>query len=407
MTFLNNTSDFKTIIIPSVLSFVLSFFILLAFAPTEILRSVDVTPQALASSSSSTINGDDVGLNRTNNTVGDFLTYVNPTFGFKIDYPSDWSYQQYDIDPLSNETVHTLVDITPPVSEDPNVATNFYVGIEELQDLPSLDTYAKNSVSAYRSSNQNFSLVSVAIGNNSSNANLTLSGKPSYQVVFIDSANGIQRKSIDRGILDEHNKRSFWLIFNTEISKYDKLLPVVQRMIESFELNNTISEKPQGNDTQLRTSAGFVNNRTNFNMSFLEYSNPQLGIRLEYPAYAEIQEEASYTQFNTSVGYLFSIGAYPATVQRIDSQYIQDKIELAREWFSQGIELISSETTTLSAYPAHSITFRYVADNGASITNRYIYSIVGETEYFFTISSSTTSYDVDLPIFDRSLVRWK
>jgi hypothetical protein len=386
----------------STLSFICFLYILLASTTFEGSGINDDIVQALASLPP-TNDSNVVGLNSINNTVINYLTYVNPTFGFKIDYPSGWSYQQYDIDPLSNETIHTLVDITPPISEDPNVVTNFYVGIEELQDLPSLDIYAKNGINGYRSSNQNFSLVSVAIGNNSSNADLTLSGKPSYQIVFTDSANGIQRKSIDRGILDEYNKRSYWLIFNTDISKYDKLLPVVQRMIESFELNNTISEKPQGNDTQSGTNAGFVNNSTNSTQSFLVYSNPQLGVKLEYPAYAKIQEYEGYTQFNTSVGYTFSIGAYPATVQRIDNQYIQDQLEYSKGMFSRGFELISSEATTLSGHPAHSITFKFIGDGGESLTERDVYSIVGETEYLFIISSLSATYNVDLPIFDRVL----
>ncbi len=348
-------------------------------------------------------NNDDVtvGLNSTNNTVGNFQTYVNPLLGFKIDYPSGWSYQQYD--PPSNETIYPLVNIVPPLSEDPKYVTSLEIGTEELPNLVSLDRYARDSVAFYRTNYQNFSLNSVTIGDNPSNANLTLSGKPSYQIVFTDSLDGISRKNIEVATLDENDKRAYYLLFRIDNSKYDNLFPVVQRMIESFELDNSALQK-SSNDTQVESKSGFESNSTNSSQSFLVYSNPQLGIRLDYPAYAEVQENHGIFDevlFTTLVGYEFGIGVYPNQAQEITNQIIQDEIEGLREQYSQGFELLGSEATTLSGYPAHSITFRYIAENGASITSREIFSLVGELQYRFNISSLSETYNTDLPIFER------
>jgi hypothetical protein len=418
-----NKSDFKTIIIPSVLSIVLFLYILFIFAPAEILSIA--SHQALASSTS-TINGD-VDLNRTNSTVSNFLTYVNPTFDFKIDYPSDWSYQQYDIDPLSNETIHTLVDITPPISEDPNVVTNFYVGIEEFQDLPSLDNYARNGISAYRSSNQNFSLVSVAIANNSSNANLTLSGKPSYQIVFTDFANGIQRKSIDRGILDEHNKRSYWLIFNTEISKYDKLLPVVQRMIQSFEFNNvtipnqrnTTEGFKDNGDTPVNSSNSMDNsvssqfpgfeqqnqndvsssNLTVQSESFLEYSNP-FGFNISYPVGSEVKEDQNIVFIfipgvaNAHAGALVDIN------MQLD-QYIKDEISHRNNTFPD-FSFIKSEDVNFYGYPGRSIEHEFTL-NGKRFLDKEFYTIVDNVAYNFGFDTEAENFENVTSVMNRML----
>jgi hypothetical protein len=161
-----------------------------------------------------------------------FFTYENPIYGVSIEYPSAWTYQEPQEESSANTTIFSIVDIAPPISEDPNVATNFQMGIEELENPISLDQYARTVIDSYRG-NLNFSLISV--DNNS-----TLSGRPAYEIIFTDIIDdGVERKSIERGTVDEVNNRAYYIAFNTEASIYDKFLPVVQTMIDSFKLNTS------------------------------------------------------------------------------------------------------------------------------------------------------------------------
>ena len=108
------------------------------------------------------------------------LMYTNPYYGFRIMYPSDWNYSEYEIPP--NATVFPLVNFAPPVSVDPSMETSLQVGIETLQDLLSLDLYVRNMVDSYRASYENFTLVSA-------NTNASLAGKPGYELVFTYDSN--------------------------------------------------------------------------------------------------------------------------------------------------------------------------------------------------------------------------
>jgi hypothetical protein len=197
------------------------------------------------------------GSNLSNNNDSNisFLTYENPIYGISIEYPSAWTYQEPEEESSANTTIFSIVDISPPISEDPNVATNFQMGIENLQSPISLDQYARTVINSYRG-NLNFSLISVDL-------NSTLSGRPAYQIIFTDiTEDGIERKSIERGTVDEVNNRVYYVAFNTETSMYEKFLPIVQTMMNSLKLDtsnmssmeNLNSTSSLGNDSSITDS---------------------------------------------------------------------------------------------------------------------------------------------------------
>jgi hypothetical protein len=150
-------------------------------------------------------------MTNSNAIVTNSLTYENPIYGISIDYPSNWAYQEAQEDTIANTTIFSIVDIVPPISEDPNVVTNFQIGIEDLESPISLDQYARTVINSYRG-NLNFSLISV-------DDNAMLSGRPAYEIIFTDvTEDGIERKSVERGTIDEANNRVYYLAFNTEAS---------------------------------------------------------------------------------------------------------------------------------------------------------------------------------------------
>lgn len=197
------------------------------------------------------------GSNLSNNNDSNisFLTYENPIYGISIEYPSAWTYQEPEEESSANTTIFSIVDISPPISENPNVATNFQMGIENLQSPSSLDQYARTVINSYRG-NLNFSLISVDL-------NSTLSGRPAYQIIFTDvTEDGIERKSIERGTVDEVNNRVYYVAFNTETSMYEKFLPIVRTMMNSLKLDtsnmssmeNLDSTTSLGNDSSITDS---------------------------------------------------------------------------------------------------------------------------------------------------------
>jgi hypothetical protein len=198
-------------------------------------------------------------------------TYSSPYYGFNIEYPSDWTYSEPDI--ASNTTIYSVLDIIPPISDDPTLSTNLQIGIEDLEigQLPSLDQYARNTINAYRSSYSNFSLESVQTDG-------ILSGMPDYEIVFTDSSNGVARKSVETGLIDETNNRAYYLFFETENSTYDQFYPIVQDIFDSFQLvdSSSLLDEDFNGMTEDESSFGFQDE--NFSDGFSPFMEEDSGM---------------------------------------------------------------------------------------------------------------------------------
>ena len=120
---------------------------------------------------------DDEGEEEENNTgssLGDsdeseiidedsFLPYNNSEYGIRMNYPSDWSFQE--VQALTDATIIPIVNMFPPISDDPNAVTFLQIGIEELEAPFSIDEYSRSIINGYRESRLNFDLVSSNTGN--------------------------------------------------------------------------------------------------------------------------------------------------------------------------------------------------------------------------------------------------
>lgn len=228
-----------------------------------------------------------------------FLPYNNSEYGIRMNYPSDWSYQE--VQAPTDATIIPIVNMFPPISDDPNAVTFLQIGIEELETPFSIDEYSRSIINGYRESRLNFDLVSSNTGN-------SLSGLPTYEIVFTDSANGTDRKLMEVGALDSDNNRVYYLLFNTEESRYDLFVPALESMIDSFQLssigevsvisgnvnNDTISNgtTQDGSATTTTTtvpSLSMSQNNTDISLSSIQsndmlvYENSTYGISLLYP----------------------------------------------------------------------------------------------------------------------------
>ena len=159
------------------------------------------------------------------------LTYLNPYYGVIIQYPPDWSYKEPESSSQDSKTF-SIVNFSPSLSTDPNAETNLKLWVEGLDDPEiSLDDYAKNVIRSYRESSSNFSLISGTSTNN------TISnGSPAYEIIFNDYSNNLQRKSVEIGTLSNVSNSAYYITFNTDASLYSKFNPLINKMVDSFEL---------------------------------------------------------------------------------------------------------------------------------------------------------------------------
>lgn len=156
------------------------------------------------------------------------LTYTNPDYGFNIQYPSDWTYTEYEVP--SNATIFSILNIVPPVSADPNLQTNLDIGIEYLQNPLSLDQYVRNTVDNYRTYYENFSLISAK----------TNSEMPAYELLYTYNLNETERIAYERGTIDKDTYTVYYISFSTEPSLFDQFFPTVQTVSDSFNLDTSL-----------------------------------------------------------------------------------------------------------------------------------------------------------------------
>jgi len=160
-----------------------------------------------------------------NNTIsnGTTLTYQNPDFGIKMQYPSNWIKQQ------DNLLLHTIVAFSL-IHENIFDFTNTTLAELDIRvyNAPQNETLAKLNIGQINTQSQ-------VIVSNYKNGTTTLGGLPALKIIsyfFGDvSQKGMQVWTFvpSKNVLVE-------FIYITQPSKYSLYLPIVERMINSVEI---------------------------------------------------------------------------------------------------------------------------------------------------------------------------
>jgi hypothetical protein len=182
------------------------------------------------------IGKDSYATNETN--IGTLLRYDNSLYDLGLQYPSNWSYQEYESSP--GYIAFNVASFFPPIEEDPSLTTELKITIEDLSFPLSLDQYTRDSINYYSNSTQNFSLISATTGDT------TLSGRPAYEILFTEHLNGTEIKTYEKGIID--NNKVYYLAFASPVSTYDQIFPVAETVIDSFELGSPRDSNGFGED---------------------------------------------------------------------------------------------------------------------------------------------------------------
>ena len=359
----------------------------------------------------------------TSDVANSFLPYNNSDYGIKLDYPSDWSYQEVQVP--SNATIYPIVHVFPPITDDPNAVTFLEIGIEELESPFSIDEYSRSTINAYRESRQNFDLVS-------SNTEETLSGLPAYELVFTDSANGTDRKLMEVGALDSDNNRVYYLLFNTKESRYDLFVPDLESIIDSFQLSSVdgstinasaapssllpsspvVPDSVSQNDTDISSTLPSATDIESDDI--LLYENSSYGISVLYPTswdqYQPISDPESRTTFITQFEPTDANGTAVFAVARdtfssnetLDT-YLAETVQSYRGNtlnFTLISTAISPDTATpplLAGNPAYSLLYTHTnPDSGVMLLTQEIGTIIPETNMVYY-----AYYTADIPSYNQ------
>jgi hypothetical protein len=196
-------------------------------------------------SSSSQINTNTTSTpsNNNNNNTNNFLTYDNPTLGIRMQYPSNWSPIEYGYNSTTNNTVVRFLSPSKTGSELGNVSGvsgNFVpyldVFVFDSKNM-SLDQIVKGRIN-YFSNNTDFAIhesKQYALNNGSNNKNNNK--QPAYMLDYSATVGGdeVFRKM---QVYTKFDNKVFVITFTSQQASFINYTPIVQKMINSFVLQN-------------------------------------------------------------------------------------------------------------------------------------------------------------------------
>ena len=165
-----------------------------------------------------------------NITTTKFSIYDNPSLGIKILYPSDWK-------PFQTSTVNrTIIEFRQKVMSEHGPLSSFMsVSVENLSDTSkTLDVMTKQNVDLANKTLPNFKLIESNI--------TTLANNPAYKIVstFINSGLSDPLHSPPfqtMTIWTIKGDRMYTISYSQITSEFSTYLPIIQKMIDSFEIS--------------------------------------------------------------------------------------------------------------------------------------------------------------------------
>ena len=145
-------------------------------------------------------------------TNSKFVTYDNPTFGVRIQYPSDWGR-------LDLSFLQQSADIDFYPLADTSLAKNVKIQVDNLPSSNmTLEEYTNSQINP---------LEERLLESNTT----TLAGIPGYEIVFT-SLQGLKTMQV----WTIKNDKAYIITYVAQEEDYEKELQVAQKMIDSFEI---------------------------------------------------------------------------------------------------------------------------------------------------------------------------
>jgi hypothetical protein len=157
-------------------------------------------------------------------TPANLLTYQNSTFGIKLQYPSNWEKQE------NGTRQDTQTDIVTFLSPVINSRANLDVSIDDISGEKgiSLTQYANQNIADLNQSLPDAKFIA------SNTNNVVIAGLPAYRMVYTSADGNTILKTMEIGAMK--GDKVYILTYEAAMQEYAKYLPVIQRMIDSFQI---------------------------------------------------------------------------------------------------------------------------------------------------------------------------
>jgi serine/threonine-protein kinase len=153
--------------------------------------------------------------------TGTLATYENPTYGIRIEYPSDWTKQE--------QLAGTVVAFLAPRESGEDFVANVSILAQDLTAQPmTLDEYTNQTLGRIAQ----FVTDSVVLDSSAA----TLGGSPGHKAVFTGKQGTYGIQSME--VWTVKGDKAYLMLFVAAASRYPALLATAQEMIDSFEFTD-------------------------------------------------------------------------------------------------------------------------------------------------------------------------
>jgi hypothetical protein len=173
----------------------------------------------------------------TNITTSNFLTYNNPILGIQIQYPSNWSVTENTYNPeAENNTIVGFFAQSKTSSELGNISgvSGSFVPYLDIYVFDSknmsLDKIIDATVNKFRN-NENFVI-------NESKPYTVKGNHPAHMLVY-DAIVGGDEFFRKMQVYSMFGSKIYVLSFTSQHALFSNYIPIVQKMVSSFEIQNT------------------------------------------------------------------------------------------------------------------------------------------------------------------------
>jgi eukaryotic-like serine/threonine-protein kinase len=169
-----------------------------------------------------------ISTDQRNSNDNKMLTYENSTYGIRMQYPSNWQKEENLSSDSDNDRM--LVDVVKFNSPTKNASDTFSgsldLKIDNISDIQpiTLAKYANNSIEDLR---KDFDVIKL-------DRNASLSDNPAYKLVYNGEEEGVNLQAML--ILTIKGDKAYVISYNAAPAKFSYYLPMLQKMIDSFQI---------------------------------------------------------------------------------------------------------------------------------------------------------------------------
>jgi hypothetical protein len=160
----------------------------------------------------------------TTTSSSPFLTYENPSYRIRIQYPSDWEKLEF-----SRRNI-VVIFRSPAENSSDTKLENLLIQVGNLpfQNI-SLEALNNVNIDTLRNSLVDFELVESTA--------TTIAYNPAYTIVYTDRVGQDEHKTMQ--VLSIKEDKVYLITYTAEASRYDRYLPTIQKMIDSFRIGDS------------------------------------------------------------------------------------------------------------------------------------------------------------------------